>query len=202
MSKFIVIFLLFQTLCPFKLSEAQQLVGSQLDSVNLSKAEFELENILAEESEVSLRQVLVRVSVIQDVSYATSFVYDLYIDFDPTRYQNARVGIYPLKFEEQFVFWGKRVASYTKQISWKSGRFYLHDISTGKIAWIFTADTRRLFNPKQPSQSYSSTSPYTPLNDMSQWLRFIRLESRDSVIDVPSKKHLTIPEIPEKQIAQ
>jgi len=190
MSNLIVIFLLFLTLCTFKLSEAQQLVGSQLDSVNLSEVEFELANILAEESEVSLQQVLVQVSVIQDVSHDTSFVYDLYIHFDPTRYQNARVGVYPLKFEEQFVFWGKRVANYTKQTSWESGRFYLHDISTGKISWIFTADTRRLYDPKSPSPYHSSTSPYTTLDNMSRWLRFIRLESRDSVIDFPQKKQI------------
>ena len=191
MSNLIVIFLFFLTLCTFKLGEAQQLVESQLDSVNLSEVEFELANILAEESEVSLQQVLVQVSVIQDVSHDTNFVYDLYIDFDPTRYQNARVGVYPLKFEEQFVFWGKRVANYTKQTSWESGRFYLHDISTGKIAWIFTADTRRLYDPKSPSPNHSSTTPYTTLDNMSRWLRFIRLESRDSVIDFSQKEQIT-----------
>jgi len=189
-------------LCTFKQSGAQPLVASQLDSIRLTEVEFDLAKILAGEFEVSLQQVLVQASVVQDVSHDKSFVYDLYIDFDPTRYHNARVGIYPLKFEEQFVFWGKRIADYTKQTSWESGRFYLHDVSTGKIAWIFTTDTRRLYDPKSPSPNPSSTNPYTTLNDMSRWLRFIRFQSRDSVIDFSPTKHLTDPTVTEKNITQ
>jgi hypothetical protein len=190
------IFSLLLLLMPLKLLEAQQLGESQLDSVKLAEEEIELENILAKQSEVSLRQVLLQVTIVQDNSYDTSFVYDLYVDYDPTRYHSARVGIYPLKFEDQFVFWGKRIAIYTNQTSWESGRFYLHDVSTGKIAWIFTADTRRL-HKKKPAQQHPS---YTPLSDISKWLRFIRLKSHDGFIDFYLKKTLTIPSFLEKQL--
>ena len=188
------IFLLPLQLVPLGLLEAQQSDVSQLDSVKLVEEEFELEKILARQSEFSLRQVLLQVSIVRDDSYDTSFVYDLHVDYDPTRYHNARVGIYPLKFEDQLVFWGKRIASYTNQTSWASGKFYLHDVSTGKTAWIFTADTRRLYKKKSSREHLS----YTPVSEMSRWLRFIRLKSPDSVIDFYSKKPFDIPSFPKK----
>ena len=189
------IFLLLLQLVPLGFLEAQHSGVSQLDSVKLVEEELKLEKILAKQSEFSLRQVLLQISIVQDDSYDTTFVYDLYVDYDPTRYHDARVGIYPLKFEDQLVFWGKRIASYTNQTSWASGRFYLHDVSTGKIAWIFTADTRRIYK-KKSSQEHPS---YTPVSDMSRWLRFIRLKSPDSVIDFYPKKSLEIPSFPKKQ---
>ena len=181
-SNFVLSFLILIILCTFSRSEARQLITIQLDSLSLVEAEVKLKGILAPESQISLQQILLQVSLIQDMSNDSVFVYDLYIDFDPTRYQNARVGIYPLKFEEQFIFWGKRVANFTKQTSWKSGRFYLHDVSTGKIAWMYTAEARKLYNPPKASPTPFSTSPYTSLNNISQWLQFMRFESRESVM--------------------
>ena len=96
-----------------------------------------------------------------------------------------------MSFENQFIYWGRRIALYTQRTSWKSGRFYLRDISTAREAWIFTEDARLLLGSlrkKLPTDRAKwlrfvhSFTPYTDLRTMSYWLRLLRIEERELVI--------------------
>ena len=161
-------------------AKAQFLPG-ELDDIHQRLAEKALLADLANPNEEALLQVLIEVALARDALIDTAVVYDIIVHYDPNRYQNPRVGTYPLRFEEQLVFWGKRVAHYTKSTEWKSGRFYLRDLSTGRVAWLFTADARRLYAPSKAPRTARDISPYTDLQTTGQWLRAIHEEDRDAV---------------------
>ena len=160
---------------------SQILPSGEIDPIRLRLAEKKLAGLLAPSNEEAFLQVFVEVSIDRDALIDTAVVYDLIVHYDPNRYVNPRVGSYPLRFEEQLILWGKRIASYTKSTQWTSGRFYLRDLSTGRAAWIFTADARRLYAPSKKRISARDETPYTDIHTTGQWLRAFKEESREAV---------------------
>ena len=175
---------------------------SQSIELNDEEMGFALQNLrtalAARDQEASL-QILLGADIVQDTTIDTAFIYDLVVRFDPKRYRNMHGSVYPLSFEDQFIMWGKRIATYSRSTEWKSGRFHLHDISTGQQAWIYTADTRRLVSPpaskhlrpvssSKPDQldrwlaAIHATPTKTDLRKMGRWLRLIRYETRDALL--------------------
>ena len=155
----------------------QILPSGEAEPTHLRLAEKKLADLLAQSNEEAFLQVFVEASIERDELVDTAAVYDLIVHYDPTRYANPRVGSYPLRFEEQLILWGKRIATYTKSTKWTSGRFYLRDLSTGRVAWIFAADARRLYSPSKEQLS----APYTNIQKTGQWLRSFKEESREAV---------------------
>lgn len=157
-----------------------------------------LASTLAGPREPSQLQVLTDVRLLRDDTEDTAAVYDLVVRYDPRRYRHPMVGRYPLTFEAQFIYWGKRISLYTRSTTWRSGRYYLHDISTSRQAWIFCLETRELYptgglrfppraNPERPAslapwyKLIHAAEPGTDLRTMSRWLRSMHEEPRDKV---------------------
>jgi len=172
----------------------QQQVSS-LSEERLRTASQDLQRALAAPHEEAFLQILTEVRVLRDTTFDTTMVYDLIVRFDPMRYRNSRVGTYPLNFEDQFILWSKRASVFTRSTNWQSGRFFLHDISIPRQAWIFTEDARTLYQPPKDDQLPKSTAslprwlrhayavdPRTDLRTMSRWLRLIHEESRDQLL--------------------
>ena len=172
----------------------QQQVSS-LSEERLRTASQDLQRALAAPHEEAFLQILTEVRVLRDTTFDTTMVYDLIVRFDPMRYRNSRVGTYPLNFEDQFILWSKRASVSTRSTNWQSGRFFLHDISIPRQAWIFTEDARTLYQPPKDDQLPKSTAslprwlrhayavdPRTDLRTMSRWLRLIHEESRDQLL--------------------
>ena len=153
---------------------------------------------LAGPQEHALLQVLTDARLVRDDAEDTAAVYDLVVRYDPRRYRHPMVGRYPLTFEAQFIYWGKRIGLYTRSTRWDSGRYYLHDISTGRQAWIHCLETRELYpttalqypppaNAEKPAslipwyKLLHAAEPGTDLRSMSRWLRSMRDEPRDQV---------------------
>ena len=174
--------------------------GLSDDELLASSADFD--SALAGPREPAFLQVLTEASIVRDLSQDTVSVYDLVVRYDPTRYRDPHVGIYPLSFADQFILWGKRVALFTRGTKWTSGRFFLHDISTGHHAWIFTRDARRLYlSPPgtklpPPAEVYNRQgvkrwlklihtvdTAATDLRSMGLWFRLMHEESRELVIE-------------------
>ena len=148
----------------------------------------------------SFAQILTETAIVRDTT-DTAVVYDLVVRYDPERFRDPRVGVYPLGFEDQFIHWGKRVALFTRSTAWKSGRFYLHDLSSGRQAWAYTEDARQLYprskdvafpavaNPGELAQLQRwlklihATEHPTDQRTMSTWFRLMMLESRDQVVE-------------------
>ena len=151
--------------------------SGEIEPTHLRLAEKKLAGLLAQSDEEAFLQVFVEASIERDELIDTAAVYDLIVHYDPRRYANPRVGSYPLRFEEQLILWGKRIATYTNSTEWTSGRFYLRDLSTGRAAWIFTADVRRLYSPSKEQLSAS----YTDIQTTGEWLRSFKEESREAV---------------------
>lgn len=156
--------------------------ATELPPLELRLAEAEFRKRLAGTDEEALVQVLTQAALLRDPMVDTVAIYDLVVHYDPKRYHNPRVGTYPLNFEEQFILWGKRISLYTRTSGWTSGRFYLRDISSGRVAWISTADARHLYNPKKPPRKMQDISSYTDLYTTSQWLRLMREEDREMTV--------------------
>lgn len=159
----------------------QILPSGEIEEVHLRIAQKTLASNLASSDEEAFLQVFVDASIERDALIDTAVVYDLIVHYDPRRYANPRVGSYPLRFEEQLILWGKRIAAYTQSTQWTSGRFYLRDLSTGRVAWIFTADARRLSHLKG-RHSTRDEAPYTNIQATGEWLRAIKEESREGVV--------------------
>lgn len=151
---------------------------------------------LARPHEQALAQVLASATVVRDEWVDGPPVYDLVVRYDPMRYQAPHAGAYPLGFEEQFVLWGKRVAVFTRSTSLRVGRFYLHDLSTGRQAWIGADEARLLYRPggaKLPPAVPAALSrwlnlidaidPHTDLHRQSRWLQSLHAESREEVME-------------------
>ena len=179
-------------------SRAQE-PGVELSDDEIQMAAADLRKALAGPGEEAFVQILTEVNIVQDLSIDTAFVYDLVVRFDADRYRNPQVGLYPLNFEDQFILWGKRVALYTRSTYWQSKRFYLHHIASGRQAWIFTEDARRLTSvsvakwppvatPITPAvfdkwlKIIRAVEPGTDLRSMSRWFRLMHHESREAVV--------------------
>ena len=171
---------------------AQQAYSLSAQEIQL--AEQKLHQALAGPRERAFLQTLTEVRVVAD-TLDTAVVYDLVVHYDPERYRDPQVGVYPLSFEDQFILWGKRVAMYTRSTSWTSGRFFLRDISIPRESWIFSEDLRTLYKSptdRLPSKDDASfpqwlklihaAAPYTDLRTMSRWLRLMHDETRDQLI--------------------
>jgi hypothetical protein len=177
-------------------AEAQLL--DTLSTAQIDSATIYLQQALAGASEPAYLQVLTSVGIVVDPN-DTVGVHDLIARYDPDRFHDPHLGIYPLTFEDQFIQWGKRIALFTRSSSWNSSRFYLHDISTGEQAWIYTWEARRLYpvrpvtyppaasvdnRPRQAAwlQLIYAADPGTDLRSMSEWLRLMRREARETVV--------------------
>lgn len=121
---------------------------AQLNEEELIAAEGFLRSALAGSRERAFLQIMTDVSIVRDDSRDTTFVYDMVVRYDPERYRDRHIGFYPVSFEDQFILWAKRVGLFTRGTTWSSSRFYLHDISTSRQAWILAADARTLYGPE------------------------------------------------------
>jgi len=146
-----------------------------------ARAEEQVRALLAPPGDKAFRQVLTGVEVRRDPTVDTAAVYDIAVRYDPQRYRAPFNGRYPLAFSDQFVHWGKRLALYSRSVPWRGGRFFLHDLSEGRQAWIALWDARQLYPGGQapPAADNATTAwlkPYTlvpagtPLERLGQWL--------------------------------
>lgn len=169
------------------------LAGAQepaIPDTAMYRALDQVRQVLVSPREQAFAQVLVSAEVLRDPR-DTSF-YDIVVRFDPERYRDPHLGRYPLTFEDQGVLWGKRLALYTRIASWKAGRFYLHDLSTGHQVWVDLATARLLSPPygKPPgAKTFAAWLPYihktppsTEPRALGSWLRLMVEESRDLVL--------------------
>ncbi len=174
-------------------AQADALTPEEVDSL-----EVYLVAALAAPDETAYLQILAGALILPDRTDSNS-AYDIVVRYDPERFHSPYAGLYPLTFEDQFIQWGKRIALFSRSISLPTKRFFLHDISTGDQAWIFTAEARHLYAlpadkvPGMADVSDRATqarwlrlikqSPAsTELLTMGGWLRQIRRESRESVV--------------------
>jgi hypothetical protein len=194
MSRAVRSFVLLAALCHASPAPAQDaLTPEDVDSLQVY-----LINALAASDERSYLQILTSAEVLPDPTDSNS-VYDIVVRYDPERFHAAFAGLYPLTFEDQFIQWGKRIALLTRSVVATTRRYYLHDISTGRQAWMFTAEARHLYSlpseklPGKVSLDERSSQRRwlrlmhqapsgTELLKMGGWLRQIRRESRESVI--------------------
>ncbi len=187
----------------------QALTPAEIDS-----ASSYLRSAMAGPNERAYLQVLTQ-AVVEPDSTDTSVVYDLIVRYDPERFHDPHLGLYPLTFEDQFIQWGKRIALLTRSTRWPSGRFYLQNTANGQQAWIFSSETRLLY----PDASVKLPGPVavdnsagkrqwlrimhrslaaTDLQAMTRWLRLMRREPRDVVLlrsaaEVAARDSLTSP---------
>ena len=168
-----------------------------LSPAELDSASSYLRSAMAGPNERAYLQVLTQV-VVEPDSTDTAVVYDLIVRYDPERFHDPHLGLYPLTFEDQFIQWGKRIALLTRSTRWPSGRFYLQDMAHGHQAWIYSSEARILY----PEQDKGLPGPVafdnsagkrqwlrlmhrslvaTNLRSMTQWLRLMRREPRDIV---------------------
>ncbi len=172
------------------LAEAQAPPPAALPDTAMQRVVEQVRQVLVGPREPAFAQVLVGAEVLRDPR-DTSF-YDVVARFDPWRFRDPHLNTYPLTFEDQFVLWAKRLALYSQVAAWKAGRFYLHDVSTGRQAWVGLPDARLLFpaygSPPR-TKTFSAWLPYihkAPRNTepraLGLWLRLMREESRESVL--------------------
>ena len=180
---------------------AQQLLPGELSSAEQTVVSGDLATAVAGPREKAFLQILTEASLVRDPVQDTVFVYDLVVRYDPERFHDPHVGIYPVTFADQFILWGKRIALFTRSSTWSSGRFYLHDISTGQHLWMLARDARHLYPPggdKAFPQATSSddraavnkwfelihaTDTTTDIRSMGLWFRLMHRESREMVIE-------------------
>ena len=179
-------------------AQQQEILGTELDPEEIAAASEALKKVLVSPRERALRQVLTEARVELDHSLHNEFTYDLIVQYDPGRYRDPQAGLYPMTFESQLIFWGKRIAVYTRSNTWRAGRFYLHDISSGIRAWILVNETRSLYPPSPEFTYPPAADPDSPgfrawlklihnvetgtdLRRMSRLFRLMRFESREEV---------------------
>ena len=186
---------LLAALCcaPPSTAQSGRLTADEIDSL-----EVYLVAALAAPNEPAYLQILTDALIQPDLTDSNS-AYDIIVRYDPERFHMPYAGLYPLTFEDQFIQWGKRVALFTRSIRTTTKRYFLHDISTGEQAWMFTNEARHLYSPpadRVPGRVriddragqamwlrlISNTPVGTQLLTMGGWLRQIRRESRETVV--------------------
>lgn len=172
--------------------------GQTLSPSEQDSASVFLHSALAGAKERAYLQILTQATVEAD-STDTATVYDLVVRYDPERFHDPHLGLYPLTFEDQFIQWGKRIALFTRSTRWPSQRFYLQNLANNQVAWIFTSEARLLY----PEDDRGLPGPVsvdnragqrawlrlmhasktgTDLQTMTRWLRLLRREPRDVVL--------------------
>ena len=184
-------------------SFAQEHAGGMTEE-ELKIAAESLQKALAGPKEEAYLQVLVDAKVFYNPYADTAASYDLVVRYDPERYRNDRVGVYPITFEDQFILWGKRISLFTRSTEWESGSFYLRDIGSAREAWISTEDCRRLYQPSTkklpPIGDNPATfrkwlrliyriEPGTELRTMSRWMQLLKEEPRALVMERSREAH-------------
>ncbi len=187
-------------LCTRSYAQEDEILGQELEPEEVEAFSAALTAALVGPRERAFGQVLADARIEWDHTLQGEISYDLIVQYDPSRYRDAHAGLYPMTFENQFVLWGKRIALFTRSNRWRAGRFYLHDISLGKQAWMHASETRNLYPPASMKITYpavvdpeNSTGVRawlklihkveygTDLRRMSRWFRLMRSETRDDV---------------------
>ncbi|MEE2657915.1 MAG: hypothetical protein VX733_05375 [Candidatus Latescibacterota bacterium] len=184
---------------PISNSSASAIITPEgMTEAEIDSAEVYLRAALAGPKERSFHQILTEASLVVDTA-DTAVSYDIVVRYDPDRYHDPHAGLYPVAFEDQFIAWGKRVSLLTRSTTFRSSRFYLQDISTGRTSWIFAEETHRLYPPeplrypvlveaeeRTGQQRWlkliHAVEPQINLRIMSTWLRLMRDEPRDVVV--------------------
>ena len=181
----------------------QEHVGGMTEE-ELKIAAENLQKALAGPKEEAYLQVLVDAKLFYNPYADTAASYDVVVRYDPARYRNDRVGVYPITFEDQFILWGKRISLFTRSTQWESGSFYLRDIGSAREAWISTEDCRRLYQPhtkKLPPigddpatfrkwlRLIYNIEPGTELRTMSRWMQLLKQEPRLLVMERLREAH-------------
>lgn len=158
----------------------------------------QVRQVLVGPRELAFAQVLLGAQVLRDPR-DTAFT-DVVVRFDPGRFRDPHLSEYPLTFEDQFIFWGKRLALYLQVVSWKAGRFYLHEVASGRHAWVGLADARLLLPPygaPPRAKTFAAWLPYilaaprgTEPRALGLWRQLMREESREAVIYQWQAAHL------------
>lgn len=183
-------------------SQAQEtkILGYELEPEEVAGVSAALTAALVGPRERAFGQVLADARIEWDHTLQGEISYDLIVQYDPSRYHDAHAGLYPMTFENQFILWGKRIALFTRSNRWRSGRFYLHDISLGNQAWMHASETRNLYPPPTMKTTYPpvvdpensagvrawlklihNVEFSTDLRLMGRWFRLMRSETRDDV---------------------
>lgn len=183
-------------------SQAQEtkILGYELEPEEVAGVSAALTAALVGPRERAFGQVLADARIEWDHTLQGEISYDLIVQYDPSRYHDAHAGLYPMTFENQFILWGKRIALFTRSNRWRSGRFYLHDISLGNQAWMHASETRNLYPPPTMKTTYPPVVDpensagvrawlklihkvefSTDLRLMGRWFRLMRSETRDDV---------------------
>ena len=181
----------------------QEHVGGMTEE-ELKIAVENLQKALAGPKEEAYLQVLVDAKLFYNPYADTAASYDVVVRYDPARYRNDRVGVYPITFEDQFILWGKRISLFTRSTEWESGSFYLRDIGSAREAWISTEDCRRLYQPRTKKlppigddpatfrkwlRLIYNIEPGTELRTMSRWLQLLKEERRALVMERLRETH-------------
>jgi hypothetical protein len=188
---------LLVSLMPFSATVGQEQFVAMPEE-ELKIAVENLQKTLAGPKEEAYLQVLVDAKIVYNPYADTASTYDLVVRYDPARYRNDRVGVYPITFEDQFILWGKRISLFTRSTTWESGSFYLRNIGTAREAWIATEDCRRLYQPRTKNlppighdpatfrrwlRLIYNIEPGTELRAMSRWLQLLKEEPRVRTIE-------------------
>jgi hypothetical protein len=164
----------------------------ELSPAEIALAQQHLDAVLATAREPAFRQVLAGVAVTRDPTVDSLAIYDIAVRYDPERYNTPYNGRYPLDFSDQFIYWGKRLAIYTRSVGWRGGRFFLHNIASGRRAWISVWDTQQLYpsgrsTPSEDPNAEAWLRPYqavdasTPIPQLGQWLSRMHQGGRDAL---------------------
>ena len=154
----------------------------------------DVRTVLAGPNDLAFQQVLSSISIELNTQTDTSFsfsVYDIIVRYDPQRYRMPYAGLYPLTFEAQFIYWGKRLTLYSQSVPWYIGRFFLYNISNGRQAWMTLDDMGRLYpSPSSlPSPSKKATwlkyiyalEATTDLQTMGRWYSMMHQETQEEL---------------------
>lgn len=182
-------------------AQEPEVLGTELEPELIEAASAALASALVGPRERAFSQVLTDARIELDQTLEGEISYDLIVQYDPSRYRDPHSGLYPMTFENQFILWGKRIALFTRSTRWRAGRYYLHDISSGRQTWMFANETRNLYPPPSMKMTFpAAVEPDDPavfrrvwlklihqvevgtdLRTMSRWFQLMRPETRDDV---------------------
>lgn len=143
MIRSIAVILALWLLC---LGSPYPLEGAEAPKVSPTERwEKRLFSLLAQDDEKAYKQVLKDVHIVPVSMDTVGDAYDIVVRYNPRSYSNPRLISYPVVFDDQIVLWGLRMGEYTLRSGWKSHKYHLMDVSTGRRAWMYTRDCRMLY---------------------------------------------------------